>query len=88
MSEVISSEGVKRLRSRARSIQPLHVIQLSEALLKIQTVEAATALSKSTIYTKMASGDFPQAIRLGSRCTRWRAGDISAWLAAQAAQAA
>jgi prophage regulatory protein len=85
MSTLSHKEPAKPCSPRARSSQPLQVLQLQEALLKLKTVEATTALCKSTIYAKMAAGDFPQAVRLGARCTRWRAGDVSAWLTAQTA---
>jgi prophage regulatory protein len=52
--------------------------------LRISTVESVTGLSKSTIYSKLANNEFPQPIRLGTRCTRFRASDVTAWLAAQA----
>ena len=68
-----------------KSHQPLHVAQLDDALLKLQTVRAMTGLSDSTIYRKLAAGEFPQPIRLSARCTRFRAGDVTAWLRAQAA---
>ena len=64
--------------------QPLHAAQIAEALLTIRTVSAVTAISPATIYRKCASHTFPLPVRLGNRCTRWRAGDVTAWLAAQA----
>jgi prophage regulatory protein len=57
---------------------------VADALLVLATVRALTSLSKSTIYERMARGDFPQAIRLGRRCTRWRSSDVVAWLQAKA----
>ena len=63
--------------------QPLHVAQLDDALLKMQTVIAITGLSASSIYRKLATGEFPEPVRLGTRCTRFRAGDVNAWLRAQ-----
>lgn len=62
--------------------QPLHAAQLADALLKIQTVQAITGLSAPTIYRKVAAKDFPEPVRLGTRCTRWRAGAVMAWLQA------
>jgi prophage regulatory protein len=70
-----------------KSPQPLHVLQIADALLKVQTVSAVTGISVPTIYRKMAAGQFPAAVRLGSKCTRWRAGDVMDWLRAQAAGA-
>jgi prophage regulatory protein len=68
-----------------RKTQPLHVVQVGDALLRISTVEAISGLSKSTIYAKAARNEFPQPIRIGARCTRFRAADVMAWLAARAA---
>ena len=62
--------------------QPLHVAQLADALLKMQTVTALTGLSSSSIYRLVAAGELTP-IRRGTRCTRFRAGDITAWLRAQ-----
>lgn len=84
MSEVIQDAAGAAQKPRTRPIQPLHAAQIAEALLRMATVESVTGLSKSTIYSKLANNDFPQPVRLGSRCTRFRAADVTAWLAAQA----
>jgi prophage regulatory protein len=68
---------------RAPSLQPLHAAQLADALLRLPTVQAIVGLSKTTIYTLVARGDFPPPIRRGNRCTRWRSADVTAWLQAQ-----
>ena len=65
--------------------QPLEAASLPDALLKIQTVATVTALSASSIFRKTKAGEFPKPVKLGARCTRWRAADVRAWLAAQAA---
>lgn len=70
--------------------QPLGALEFDDALLKIQTVVAVTGLSTASVYRKVKGGDegsFPQPIRLGARCTRFRAGDVKAWLAKQAGKA-
>jgi prophage regulatory protein len=72
-------------KARQRKTQPLHAAQVADALLKLATVEALTGLSRSTLYAKMKAGTFVQPVRLGARCTRFRAGDVQAWLAAQVA---
>lgn len=85
MSKVTQAATAAVPRPRNRPNQPLHAAQVAEALLRIATVEAVTGLGRSSIYAKLkaADGSFPQPIRLGARCTRFRAGDIQAWLAAQ-----
>ena len=61
--------------------QPLNAISVPDALLKVATVGAVTGLSSSSIFRKVAAGEFPQPVRLGKRCTRWRASLVTAWLA-------
>jgi prophage regulatory protein len=45
----------------------------------LKTVIEFTSLSKSTIYRRMASGEFPKCVNLGGSCRRWRQTDIEAW---------
>jgi prophage regulatory protein len=63
-----------------RNLQSLNAAQLVDALLRIRTVGQATGLSAATIYRKLAAGEFPTPVRLGSRCTRWKAADVRAWI--------
>ncbi len=72
-------------KESAFSRQPLDAVQLSDALLRMQTVAQATGLSTATIYRKLAAGEFPEPVRLGARCTRWKAADVRAWIQAQGA---
>ena len=83
MSTVNQAANAVASKPRARSQQPLHAAQIAEALLKLPTVEAITGLSRSTIYAKLKAGEFVEPVRIGARCTRFRAGDVQAWLAAQ-----
>jgi prophage regulatory protein len=50
------------------------------AILRRKQVEAATGLSRSTIYQRIKDKTFPPAIQLGPRAVGWRVGDIDAWL--------
>ncbi|USU10729.1 AlpA family phage regulatory protein [Sphingomonadaceae bacterium OTU29THOMA1] len=50
------------------------------ALLPIGEVAALTGMSRSTIYDRIGSGRFPDAVRLGTRMSRWRRDDVEAWL--------
>jgi prophage regulatory protein len=63
--------------------QPLEILTLPNALLNVETVTAVVGVSRATIYRLMNSGSFPQPVKFGERCTRWRALDVSAWLDAQ-----
>ncbi len=83
MSEVTQTTTGAVSKPRTRTQQPLHAAQVAEALLRLRTVEAITGLSRSTIYAKLKAGQFVEPVRIGTRCTRFRAGDVQAWLAAQ-----
>ena len=73
-------------RPRKSIMQPLHAALIADALLKMRTASAVAGLSEATLYRKAAADPtFPKLIRFGARCTRIRAGDLTAWLAAQAA---
>jgi prophage regulatory protein len=87
LSAVNHADAGPARKPRTRAAQPLHAVQLADALLRLSTVEAITGLGKSTIYAKLKANDgsFPKPIKLGARCTRFRAGDVQAWLAAQSA---
>lgn len=65
--------------------QPLAAVSVPDALLKVATVTAVTGLSTASVYRKARAGQFPQPVRLGARCSRWRAAEVQAWLAAQGA---
>ena len=70
-------------RPRKPSAQTLQAALIPDALLRIDVVEHLTGLGESTIRRKMATANFPQPIKNGARCTRWRAGDVTTWLRAQ-----
>lgn len=56
---------------------------LSDTLLRLPAVKAATGLSRSTIYDWIAKGQFPKAIPLGGNLVAWLASDIDAWIRAR-----
>lgn len=82
---VTTATQATRRKRGAVNPQPLYAAQIADALLTIRTAGAVSGMSSATIYRKAASDPtFPKLIRIGSRCTRIRAGDLTAWLAAQA----
>ncbi len=58
---------------------------LSDVLLRLPAVKAATGLSRSTIYDWIAKGQFPQPIPLGGNLVGWLASEIEAWIQARIA---
>lgn len=60
--------------------QTVAAAQNPDARLKIQTVIELTGLSESSIRRKVAAGAMPAPVKDGTRCTRWVASDVTAWL--------
>lgn len=50
------------------------------SLLGLKDVIDITRMSKSTIYRKMNTGDFPRSLDLGGNCRRWLLKDIQQWV--------
>lgn len=53
---------------------------MTEHHLRRPAVEAATGLSRSSIYDMMDKGEFPRPIRIGKRAVAWSENAISEWL--------
>jgi len=56
---------------------------MTEHHLRRPAVEAATGLSRSTLYAMMDAGDFPRPIRIGRRAVAWPESAILDWLASR-----
>jgi len=52
-----------------------------DPILRCPEVEAATGLSRSTLYRLIGEGTFPCQIQLGPRAVGWRQSDIKRWIA-------
>jgi prophage regulatory protein len=52
----------------------------AESILRLPAVRAATGLSRSTIYARIAAGTFPKPIPLGTHAVGWIASEINAWI--------
>lgn len=74
---------IKSIEKKARKSQTLEVANNPHALLKFPTVCDLSGLSRATIHRLIQKGQFVQPIRLSTRCTRFRAGEVMAWLASQ-----
>jgi len=48
-------------------------------ILRRDAVEKATGLPRSTIYEKMAKGEFPKPIKLSAKSVGWLETEIAAW---------
>jgi prophage regulatory protein len=59
-------------------------------ILKRPEVEAMTGFSKSTLYARIAAGEFPKPVKLGganSRSVGWPESAVNDWIEARMAEA-
>ena len=54
---------------------------LGRTILRRKQVEAATGLSRSTIYARIQAGTFPSPVALGGRAVGWDSAAIERWIA-------
>jgi len=50
------------------------------AFYRLADVVRITALSRSSIYRRIAAGEFPPQVSLGGRATGWRREALKAWI--------
>ena len=53
---------------------------MAVAILRLPAVKSRTGLSRSTIYLRMATGDFPKPVALGRRAVGWLSSEIDQWI--------
>ncbi|MEI7590191.1 MAG: AlpA family phage regulatory protein [Deltaproteobacteria bacterium] len=76
----------QKAKHTPHKIQPLSAAENPDALLQVTTVASLIGAGHSTVYSLIKRDpSFPKPIRRGLRCTRFRAGDVTEWLRAQAA---
>lgn len=56
---------------------------MAHAVLRLPAVKSRTGLSRSSIYLRMAQGNFPKPINLGDRAVGWLEAEIDEWLQQQ-----
>lgn len=59
---------------------------MKHTILRLPDVREKTALSRSTIYNKIKSGDFPQPISLGERAIGFVESEIDDWIESRIAK--
>ena len=58
----------------------------SKTLIRLPQVQEIVPYSRSTIYSLIAAGDFPAAVKLGPRASAWVKAEIEAWAESRIAQ--
>ena len=72
-------------RVKRQSEQPLQAAQVSDALLKLQTLQALSGLGRTSLYARIKAGEL-KVVRLGKRCTRVRGSEAQRFLKALGAE--
>ena len=49
-------------------------------LLSVKEVLSIVGCSRSSLYTKIADGQFPAPVAIGHRSVRWRETDLQEWI--------
>ena len=65
--------------------QPISAASHPDALLQAPVVQTLLGIGKSTLFAMVREGRFPRPIKISARCTRWKAGEVTAWLKSQGA---
>ena len=63
------------LPNQTQSPTPLRVLRLA-------AVRAKTGLPTSTLYAKMANGEFPRSVPIGAAAVGWLESEIDSWIEA------
>ena len=53
---------------------------MSDQILRLPRVIDVTGLPRSSLYAKIAAGEFPAPIKLGQRSVGWSAAEVEAWI--------
>ena len=53
---------------------------MTQRILRRPAVENLTGIPRSTLYAKIAVGDFPAPIKIGQRAVGWLEIDVNNWL--------
>ena len=58
---------------------------MTHTILRLPAIKTSTGLSRSTIYLRIAQGEFPKPVNLGGRAVGWPASEVAALNAARIA---
>lgn len=53
---------------------------MATAILRLPQVRRLTGLSRSEIYRRMALGEFPAKVKIGTRTVGWSEEEITQWI--------
>lgn len=82
---IVSNDDVAIASDNGGPLATVDQSGLGPVLLKWQEVAELTSQSRSSIYTKTKSGQFPKQVKLGSSA-RWKKSEVLSWINEQAAK--
>ena len=56
---------------------------MSNRVIRRPEVQTLTGIPRSTLYAKIATGDFPAPIKIGQRAVGWREAEVNDWLSSR-----
>lgn len=56
---------------------------MSNRVIRRPEVETLTGIPRSTLYAKIATGDFPAPIKIGQRAVGWLESEVNDWLSSR-----
>ena len=74
-----AAEGSCRPRKLPPAPPPIER-PFADRLVRLPEVLRLCALSRSTLYNKVATGHFPKQVRLGANIVAWYESDVLAWM--------
>lgn len=74
------ADGRHRQSRPARELAAIPPAMHVEQRIRIADVAALTGYGRTRIYDLMKKGHFPQPERSGTRCSRWRLGDVLGYM--------
>jgi len=81
MKLIASNDNVApKIAANDNVAQTPNPLKSGATLLRLSDVMLATSIGSSTIYRKIAAGQFPRPLRLGPGSVRWKASEVSAWV--------
>lgn len=92
--DLLQSPKHHRDMQNSTSSLPLRLITMADIqnahrdrLLRMDAVTYLTSLGRSTIYSRIAAGQFPNALRIHGNCVAWRESEINDWIASRSSAA-
>ncbi len=53
---------------------------MTSRIIRLEEVKKLVGLSRSTLYARIAEGNFPKQVSLGGRLVGWHESDVLAWI--------